>query len=595
MIRYIFISFFISSLLLRASTPYASMDELMQDFKNLDNKSPEHKCLKEGSFNECEKLMLKFNKAIYFHKMGEIISKSYNINHILRYIKIAKRTYGVTVYKKYDKLNQAKKRLQIAYRYQGTKHKNALDFKKSYLINPNPYDIKEFFKYANLPILEKNINFASNEKDKKIYRKLRTEKLLKKYRAKNSADAYIKAYKIGRYKRDLKKAIELSGEKELKELLSLDLGQKYLQNIKTKYLKILRSKDDFVSYILAYETSNGESDLIKASLKAKNKTQIAKIEKIIFQKIRSKEGLVDISLSLDKPTYDSSSSSGGFGSVSTRYGYTYITGKLNVKFHQNLPFNPQCGIYKIIVKLKINIPRHKRLRSKWLGNQDVNDDINIYKNITIKLKPPYRKISKTFSTDGITLAYFDRGSMGGYTAKWPTGDAHVKVENISVYFDGSDMTTRSILRSKNTNINFDNLKKFHRYVLEPTLTLTGIQNRGISMIKSFARSSQNSGYRTASNSSGGSARLCIPSIPKEAEYSKCSNARTASGKYATVQLSRSGGMTSNCFELKIYGGSNIAVGNTCGGANGQWSVMINGQSGFANGLGSAIGWLLGRM
>ncbi len=107
--------------------------------------------------------------------------------------------------------------------------------------------------------------------------------------------------------------------------------------------------------------------------------------------------------------------------------------------------------------------------------------------------------------------------------------------------------------------------------------------------------------RVSSSSSGsysGSISMCYPNIPRPIEYSECSGAKTASGKYATVQLKRGGvSLTggANCFDLTIYANGSIANGNTCGGANGSWSVIVNGQSGVANGLGNAIAWLLRRM
>ena len=106
------------------------------------------------------------------------------------------------------------------------------------------------------------------------------------------------------------------------------------------------------------------------------------------------------------------------------------------------------------------------------------------------------------------------------------------------------------------------------------------------------RSTQSSYYSNTQSIS-----LCYPSIPQPIDYSECSGARTASGSYAMIKLSRGGGglSSANCFDLNIYANGNIAVGNTCGGVNGSWSVRVNGQSGFANGLGNAIAWLLQRM
>jgi vacuolar-type H+-ATPase subunit I/STV1 len=102
-------------------------------------------------------------------------------------------------------------------------------------------------------------------------------------------------------------------------------------------------------------------------------------------------------------------------------------------------------------------------------------------------------------------------------------------------------------------------------------------------------------YNTRTYSSG-AISVCYPSIPRPIDYTECSGAKTASGKYATVKLDRGGGMSSeNCFDLNIYASGTIGVANTCGGVNGGWSVMVNGQSGYANGLGNAIAWLLRRM
>ena len=101
------------------------------------------------------------------------------------------------------------------------------------------------------------------------------------------------------------------------------------------------------------------------------------------------------------------------------------------------------------------------------------------------------------------------------------------------------------------------------------------------------------------SSYSGAITMCYPSIPKPIDYSKCSGARTASGKYATVQLSRGSKSVidgkANCFDLSIYANGSYGNGNTCGGVNGYWSVRANGQNGSINGLGNAIAWLLKRM
>jgi len=100
----------------------------------------------------------------------------------------------------------------------------------------------------------------------------------------------------------------------------------------------------------------------------------------------------------------------------------------------------------------------------------------------------------------------------------------------------------------------------------------------------------------SSKSYGGSSTIsiCVPSIPRPIEYSQCTI--SSGGFYATVKLSRGGGMSSsNCYDLNIYHSGSIAVANTCGGVNGSWSYNVNGSSGFANGITQTISQMIQQM
>ena len=97
-----------------------------------------------------------------------------------------------------------------------------------------------------------------------------------------------------------------------------------------------------------------------------------------------------------------------------------------------------------------------------------------------------------------------------------------------------------------------------------------------------------------SYSRGGSVSICVPATPSPVSYSQCTI--NSGGFYATVKLSRGGGMSSsNCFDLNIYHSGSIAVANTCGGVNGSWSYNVNGSSGFANGIAQTISQMVQRM
>ena len=626
------------------------MEDLMKDYQKLDQQSPEHKCFKENSYDSCEKLLLKFNKPIYFNKMREIISKTHNISIIKRYIKIVKRTRGVTVYKNYTELNKAKKRLQIVYQHKGKKDKNAIYFKKSYLLKPNIEDIKNFIKYADMHILEKSKNFALRSKEKKIFQKLKIKKLLRLYRSKNSSKYYLKAYKLSNnvndiknalslaktkelkmianlsapdkytheakvklangyrkkdsyeyylraYKllyqdKDMKNVIRVANEKQLKNLMNMKLNDNYLKKIKSKYLSIVRSKHSFDGFFEAYKLFKNVDDLKYALKLAKTAEQKAKIEKIVFKNIKNKSTLVDVRLvSQDSYTgYDKNS--GGMFTKYSLLGKLHIKSKIGVIWNKSSPFQPVYGTYKVLVKLLVVAPRYMQRRSNWVGNADTNDDISVERTLSVKLNAEKMQDIRNYDLGSVVTTFFERGSAGGFTAKWLRDNAYVKVKAVEITFDSVN-----IVKNKPLNPNIDKVFAYDKPFHKDALALNGSLAESRKLIDHFG-SIDRSREGGSSSSSNGSVKVCIPNIPQPSEYSKC-RATSASASYenATVVLSRGGGgiSSSDCYDIKVYTGNTTGVGNTCGGVNGNWSVRVNGQSGFTNGLGSGIEWLLNRM
>ncbi len=105
-------------------------------------------------------------------------------------------------------------------------------------------------------------------------------------------------------------------------------------------------------------------------------------------------------------------------------------------------------------------------------------------------------------------------------------------------------------------------------------------------------------YNSGTNIASGSITLCIPTIPHQTAQSFECRAKSASyqhkyGENATVRLTKD--YISQCYSLNVYTGSGVGVGSTCSGVSSSWSVNVNGTSGFANDLSSAVSWLLNRM
>lgn len=98
-----------------------------------------------------------------------------------------------------------------------------------------------------------------------------------------------------------------------------------------------------------------------------------------------------------------------------------------------------------------------------------------------------------------------------------------------------------------------------------------------------------------SDFSNGTISMCVPTIPyKCCEYYEC-RARTASGKYENASVILEKDSVGDCYTLKVISTNGFGNGNTCGGINGGWSVIVNGREGYAKDLVSAIAWILRRL
>jgi hypothetical protein len=78
------------------------------------------------------------------------------------------------------------------------------------------------------------------------------------------------------------------------------------------------------------------------------------------------------------------------------------------------------------------MPRRKIRQSFWLGNYDGADDVNYIRDIAVTVSPPSYAASITPQLGSLNVAWFQRGSSGGYEGSWATANATVQLTLKSV-------------------------------------------------------------------------------------------------------------------------------------------------------------------
>ncbi len=175
----------------------------------------------------------------------------------------------------------------------------------------------------------------------------------------------------------------------------------------------------------------------------------------------------------------------------------------------------------------------------------------------------------------------DREDVGDYLQ---SAKSAAKSENFS-------QAQKLLKKAKSHGVLFDDVKEVQNYIAQKKQAYEDRLER--ERVARLERERQRASSHSSSSSSYG-VSVCIPSIPRTSESSEC-RASSASASYenATVQLTKN--LIGGCYDLKVYTGRGVGVGNTCGGLNSGWSVNVNGTGGYANGVSNAVAWILQRM
>jgi len=375
---------------------------------------------------------------------------------------------------------------------------SAEGYYNSFVISKNDDDVLKLLTKINK--LEELKGFILNKTILKKNLLIQT-RLANLYRDLHSIEGYMNAYELLEDKKDLKNILALSRtQSQLESFLSLysNDDNSLTYTAKKRLQTIYRKKNNFFGFVSAYKLFKDLDDLKHAYLKSKSLKEKAMIEKLSFERVKTKEAMLQLQLSTNEPNYTKNNSNGGMFSQSTQYGYVHISGNIKVKFSKDLPYEPTFGRYMAKVKLMLTIPMNKQVRSKWIGNSDSKNDISLTKTVSLQLNPDYDLESENFDFTKQVFVYFDRGIQGGFTAKWPADVISVKVLSVDLSWIGEELSSK-----RGTKLDFDRIETYQKSLNKPKAYVNGVYNKGVKWINSFANNNIGE-YKSYSGSSSSS-------------------------------------------------------------------------------------------
>ena len=198
-----------------------------------------------------------------------------------------------------------------------------------------------------------------------------------------------------------------------------------VREVFVRLIGLMRKQNTFEGYYNAYLLLQEPSDLKHASRLARTSEHKAKIEHMALTTLVDKSRLIDFTLS---PARASSENHEGGCWMGCKYNFTLlhpIKGSISVHLNPKSPIKLTQGHYRLVLNATVFVPRRENRRSSWEGDYDGEHHQNSTKQIVIDLHPPHYRSSVNYELEPANLAFFQRGSAGGYKAIWSTGDPKV--------------------------------------------------------------------------------------------------------------------------------------------------------------------------
>ena len=194
----------------------------------------------------------------------------------------------------------------------------------------------------------------------------------------------------------------------------------------------MRAQNTFEGYYQAYLLITDPEDARKASLLARTDEHRSKLEHMAVATLTDKNRLFDFDLRLASA---STSSREGRCWMACTYNFTAsrpVAGQLSLRLQPTSPIKLKQATYKVVFGAEVRMPRRKIRQSRWLGNYDGPDDISYTREISAIVSPPNYSANVDVQLGSLDVAFFQRGSAGGYEGAYATSNASIQLRLKSV-------------------------------------------------------------------------------------------------------------------------------------------------------------------
>lgn len=199
-----------------------------------------------------------------------------------------------------------------------------------------------------------------------------------------------------------------------------------------KLITAMRAQTSFEGYYNVYLLLQDPEDARKASQLARTEEHRAKLEHMAVATLADKNRLFDFDLRLSAT---STSSQEGRCLMFCNYNFTAsrpLSGQLVVQMLPTSPIKLKQASYLVVFSAQIDMPRRKIRESRWKGNYDGPDNVSYAKEFSATVSPPNYSASLPVPLGNLVVAFFERGSAGGYEGTYATSNASVQLKLKSV-------------------------------------------------------------------------------------------------------------------------------------------------------------------
>lgn len=191
----------------------------------------------------------------------------------------------------------------------------------------------------------------------------------------------------------------------------------------------MRAQNTFEGYYTAYLLLKDVNDAKAAFKLAKTEEHFYKIENIAVASLADKSRLLDLSISTNPSSTSSDEARCWMFCLYKFNARRSVSGNITLKAKsKNTPIKLKMGTYKVTLVSELKAPVRFVRESKWLGDADKNASNTETRTHTLILSPPNYSATIPADFGSILVAFFERGSAGGNSGQWATGDGALKVK-----------------------------------------------------------------------------------------------------------------------------------------------------------------------